>query len=208
MVPHPLLLGATSTLQSFLGDGETLDAIGVDDIKASLRQQIRYHCRLSHMAAHTALWSIDLESLAGTPQETLIEQIQDFMGIHSQDIAKELRDDTARHESTFPPEVGSQLPTISTRSNSILSHIQLSLQQDILKEMDQVLLHELKISKNLSAWPCESFWTVGENLNNTKLSPIVSRISRAMSPNCSAPFTTCFVKRDFCEEKGDGKCKD
>jgi hypothetical protein len=28
------------------------------DLKAALRQQIRYHCRLNHISAHTALWTI------------------------------------------------------------------------------------------------------------------------------------------------------
>ena len=77
---------------------------------------------------------------------------------------------------------------------------------DILKILDAVLLDEMKISKNLTAWPCESFWTVGEPDNRLEISPIIRSISKAMSPNCDAPHTSCFVKRDKCEFNGDGKC--
>jgi len=33
---------------------------------------------------------------------------------------------------------------------------------NLLQTLDAVLVDEMKISKNLTSWPCESFWTVGE----------------------------------------------
>ena len=70
--------------------GETLDSITLEVIKASLRQQIRYHCRLSHVAAHTALWSISLEEFFAYSIDELIEQIQIFLGLDKDDIFEEI----------------------------------------------------------------------------------------------------------------------
>jgi hypothetical protein len=60
VVPQPLLVGATDTLMAAIYeiDANGLKLVTLDDIKASLRQQIRYHCRLNHISAHTALWTI------------------------------------------------------------------------------------------------------------------------------------------------------
>eukprot|EP00539_Tryblionella_compressa_P018495 CAMPEP_0178876318 /NCGR_PEP_ID=MMETSP0747-20121128/10230_1 /TAXON_ID=913974 /ORGANISM="Nitzschia punctata, Strain CCMP561" /LENGTH=120 /DNA_ID=CAMNT_0020543865 /DNA_START=121 /DNA_END=486 /DNA_ORIENTATION=- len=101
----------------------------------------------------------------------------------------------------------SQLADMYSKGALLLSIVQSKSQEkDVLRILDDVLLDEMKLSKNLTAWPCESFWTVGEPGNRLQLSPVISRISKAMSPNCSANFTSCFVKRDKCEFNGDGKC--
>jgi hypothetical protein len=190
--------------------GETLDSITVDDIKASLRQQIRYHCRLSHVAAHTALWSIPLETFFDLSLDDLIEQIQSFLGLEMEDILEEMeeKEDGAAEDDLVPPEnLESLFFAMSSYGASILTHAQIPLQRSILKELDDVLMEEMRISKNLTAWPCESFWTVGDPAKDPlELSPVVARIAESMSPNCTAPFTSCFVQKDLCEAKGDGKC--
>jgi hypothetical protein len=57
IVPQPLLVGATDTLHwSFQFENQT--RVTFNDVKAALRQQIRYHCRLNHIAAHTAIWTV------------------------------------------------------------------------------------------------------------------------------------------------------
>lgn len=62
VVPEPLLVGATDTLVGVLDElsenGGAKQVVTLNDIKASLRQQIRYQCRLNHISAHTALWTI------------------------------------------------------------------------------------------------------------------------------------------------------
>jgi hypothetical protein len=71
VVPQPLLVGATDSLLAAVKEmaaqsSSSSAAVGditVEDIKASLRQQIRYHCRLNHISAHTALWTIGEEAL-------------------------------------------------------------------------------------------------------------------------------------------------
>ncbi len=68
VVPQPLLVGATDSLLAAVKKMEENDpdfhgVVTLDNIKASLRQQIRYHCRLNHISAHTALWTIGENSL-------------------------------------------------------------------------------------------------------------------------------------------------
>jgi hypothetical protein len=60
IVPQPLLVGTTDTLIAAIKEVDDNEAkhVTLDDIKASLRQQIRYHCRLNHISAHTALWTL------------------------------------------------------------------------------------------------------------------------------------------------------
>ena len=211
IVPQPLLLETTATIQAALEAGEMLESITVDDIKASLRQQIRYHCRLSHVAAHTALWSIDLETLVDMSLEDLIEQIQAFLGLESENILGEMeeKENGKAEDDLVPPGNRESLVfAMASYGASMLTHAQISIQRNILKELDNVLLEEMRISKNLTAWPCESFWTVGDpSKDPLDFSPVVRRIAESMSPDCTAAFTSCFVKRDLCEAKGDGPCK-
>ena len=63
IVPQPLLVGATDTLLGSVVEDNGKDAtshhgINLQDLKAALRQQIRYHCRLNHISAHTAIWTL------------------------------------------------------------------------------------------------------------------------------------------------------
>ncbi len=209
IVPKPLLLGTTNALRMALDIGEPIDGITGDDIKAGLRQQIRYHCRLNHVAAHTALWSIDLETLVEISLDDLIDKTQVFLGLDGEIILDEMVDSKDGDDNLRPPEnLETLFVAMASHGASLLTHAQTSMQRSILKELDEVLLEEMRISKNLTAWPCESFWTVGNMTKDPlELSPIVSRISQSMSPNCTAPFSSCFVKRDKCEAAGDGKCQ-
>lgn len=208
IVPEPLLLGATNTLFGSVRKAD--DEITVDDIKSSLRQQIRYHCRLSHISAHTSLWSVKLQAIVTLPMKDLVNEIQRFLGLEQIDITAEVEEnhETVADDDLIPPKDLEKLTNrLSTAGSSILSRAQTQIQDDILRELDDVLVEELRVSKNLSAWPCESFWSVGDPAKDTAtLSPIVSRISKAISPNCTAPFISCFVQRDKCEFKGDARC--
>lgn len=192
-------MGVADTLQHFsLQDQQTSITFG--DVKAGLRQQIRYHCRLSHVAAHTALWTVTFEDIRDTPIQEMISQIRQFL-----DLSDE-RDEAV----TLARYKGGDLITlameeVNSRAVTLITSVE-SDNMNVRKTLNDVLVDEMRISKNLTAWPCESFWTVGDDEEPLKLSPIVSKVSKAISPNCSAPYTSCFVKRDKCEAKSDGKC--
>lgn len=242
IVPQPLLLGATDTLKAALQSSPSLSLsdVTLNDLKAALRQQIRYHCRLNHIAAHTAMWTIGVEDVEEMGTTWLVETAQNFFGLDigqdgfldkvyakyegaapdddddksnqgHREAGEEDDDDDDIGEAHFDHMVaeGSRVMSlVQKQANAIGKEAKAKYDtNDIFKILDDVLLDEMRISKNLTAWPCESFWSVGEPENRLEISPVIQSISRAMSPNCTAPYTSCFVKKDKCEAKGDGKCK-
>jgi hypothetical protein len=225
IVPEPFVMGATDTLlksaslvqQDQQQSGESVSvrdgSITLQDLKTALRQQIRFHCRLSHVSAHTALWTIPSHQLTDITMTELVSQIQSFLGLapHQEDEENQ-NDGFTKRITTSIEDMGAQFQRILDAGASLLTNLQ-SLSDPAAKNMDhlyhvldQVLWDDMKRSQNLTAWPCESFWTVGDTNAPLGLSPITTRIAAAMSPNCSAPFTSCFVKRDKCEAMGDGLC--
>ena len=204
VVPHPFVLGATDSLRGVLSSGqESQNRITVDDLKASLRQQIRYHCRLNHISAHTAMWTITTDELVNTPSEDLIEQIQAFLGLTKEalEVAGGGTDGQAP-----PDDLKVAFTATQSAGASMLAGIRTLSQDNLMQTLDDVLMDDLRMSKNLTAWPCESFWTVGDPSSPLQLSPITKRIAKALSPNCSDPSVSCFVQRDKCESRGDGRC--
>jgi hypothetical protein len=156
------------------------------------------------------LWTTTLEEIANDSVDDLIDHIQEFLGLDRENSMEEIIEEPEMGEALVPPEdedVNGLYSSMASYGTIMMTFLQSMNSADILKTLDEVLLDELRISKNLTAWPCESFWTVGEPNDRLQLSPIISRNARAASPNCTAPFTSCFVKRDRCEAKGDGKCK-
>lgn len=136
----------------------------------------------------------------------LVVMIQEFFNLEHDDT---IADQFLVNGSNLDDENSiAKLETMFAKGALLLSVAQskTSPGTNILQLLDEVLLEEMRISKNLTAWPCESFWTVGEREAPLELSPMVRRISQDMSPNCTAPLTDCFVQRDKCEYNGDGKC--
>lgn len=220
IVPQPLLLGATNTLKAALESmpSLSLNDITLNDLRAALRQQVRYHCRLNHVAAHTAMWTIGVEDFAEMEMPFLVDSAQSFFGldmdqddlfrkVNSEYENGSLDDDKSNQEEDDSDRL-TALNKMLSEGSRLMSRLQAqNAEMDLLKTLDDVLLDEMHISKNLTAWPCESFWTVGEPQNRLEISPLIRSISKAISPNCSAPYTSCFVKKDKCEAQGDGECK-
>ncbi len=141
------------------------------------------------------------------PLEDLIEYVKNFLDMEAKE--EDIDKVTAYYGTTNDDDnTLSQLDAMYATGASLLSLMQTQTQGSILKILDDVLLDEMILSKNLSAWPCQSFWTVGEPEDRSTISPIIRRIAKSMSPQCDSPFTSCFVNRDKCEFKGDGVCKD
>ena len=55
--------------------------------------------------------------------------------------------------------------------------------------VSDVLTNELSSTQNLRAWPCRILWV---DMDDAAL----VEAAKALSPNCSRPFTTCSVGRD------------
>mmetsp|Transcript_24994 Transcript_24994/g.30741 ORF Transcript_24994/g.30741 Transcript_24994/m.30741 type:complete len:389 (+) Transcript_24994:391-1557(+) len=195
---------------------ETLSALAIENgpeffeemwdkslIEQSLRQIVRYHCRMSHVAAHTAMLNIDLDS-SSIDQDVLnivkhiIEHID---GEQNEKIfdhkLREIENDIKSKLITNEPF--STTPDLSHRF----------YYTDEVDTLSEVLQTELDLTNNLQKWPCLSFWdpfSPGDVQNGVSINDHAKTLAKALSPNCSDAFSKCTVKKDRCEEKGDSSC--
>jgi hypothetical protein len=199
LVPQPLLLEVTDTLTALLEPGETKDMITWEDVKAAFLMILRLHCRLSHVAAHTAIDSISLFHLVSNATKTA-EQLHNFLApdVGPPEEKKEGEDDLT---FAIDDDQSALMDAELSYGNHILTHVQKSAgTTNLMKLLDDVLLEEMNLTKNMTVWPCPSFWAAGE------LSDITRRLAQALSPNCDDPYVNCFVQRDKCEFHGDAEC--
>jgi len=199
VVPEPIMLGAVDSLLEHYPEPSIPP---LDDIKASLRQQIRYHCRLNHIAAHTSLLTLSWNEISELGLKELIEKVESFLDLEhgeGNSLDKELDSLTSERDKSVS-DVANRIFKMVNGVEGIDFMSYSSITNDVIKD-------EMALSKDLTAWPCQSFWTVGEESDRLKLSPAISAIAKAISPDCDSTMNECFVKRDKCEAKGDGECK-
>jgi hypothetical protein len=201
--PQPLLLEVTGALQSVLESGETLQSsITLADVKAATRQILRFHCRLSHVAAHTAMLSIKTKDLFTAP-ENVSRQLKSFCTPHETIGEHQVE---AFLKRTILDGMQSALDAQKRSGTELLNNVQAVYRVDVREAMDDVLLDELNKTKSFSTWPCLSFWTAGDEPDPLNISPIVQRIAKALSPDCDDALANCWVARDKCEARADGLC--
>ena len=78
LIPEPLLLEVTDAMTALLRPGESHTLITLLDVQQALRQILRYHCRLNHLSAHTAILSIKFMDLFADPIG-MTQQIRTFL---------------------------------------------------------------------------------------------------------------------------------
>uniref|UniRef100_A0A7S3L540 Uncharacterized protein n=1 Tax=Amphora coffeiformis TaxID=265554 RepID=A0A7S3L540_9STRA len=205
LTPSPLMVHVVDALEAVLVTGQTMEAITVEDIQVALLQIMRFHCRLSHVAAHTASLSIDAAALRNVTE--LERVLQDFM-IPNEDNS---------HVGPFHADLSLE-ETADEDENKVLSD-QEFLETNLLTKLagtlenqntdalwaklDQVLQDEMKRTKDQSIWPCPTFW----GAEPFQLSTVTEKLAKALSPNCDDPYVSCFVQKDKCEAMGDPVCK-
>jgi hypothetical protein len=194
--PEPLLLEATSALQSAISEtASSWEALTLDDVRASLRVVLRFHCRLSHVSAHTAILSLRTSDLK-LPGGNASGQLQDFVAPGGDSIPE-------------PPNPSEAFASPEGFARKLLSRLQAEHGADVRAVLDGVLADELEKTRNFLAWPCLPFWAAGDEPDVHKLSPAVQKIARAASPDCLGDaMSNCWVGRDKCEAHGDGPCLD
>jgi hypothetical protein len=221
LIPEPLLLEVADALTAVLFPGESHTQFTVSDVKAALRMILRFHCRLSHVAAHTALLSVKFMDLLADPIGTT-QIIRNFLSPStSRPNARapngnnkvDADSNEIAEEFSIDDDQSSLMDAELAYGSQILTHIQLqsldggrnrTVGRSIMDVLDQVLLDEFKKTKDMTAWPCLSFWASNDNAE--PLSDITKRLAQKLSPNCDDRYNTCFVKRDLCEFNGDALC--
>ena len=214
IIPRTLMLGAADAIRGSLQLGQTQRDLTLRDLKAALRQVVRYHCRVSHLAAHTAVLSLDMSTLAQVPY-VASEGLLRFLNITAiehgemEDPDMEVKEDSHDVGKFFEREqdIIAMSNNFESFAASLLTWIEQHEEVSVKEELDLVLKEELTKSTNFSKWPCESLWTTGDGPNGLDLSPFGRRLAQSLAPDCDAPFTACSVKKDRCEQSGDAFCK-
>eukprot|EP01031_Cornospumella_fuschlensis_P031451 gene31451-38016_t len=144
-----------------------------------IRQLVRWHCRLNHVAAHSAMLTVFVDDLRRRPFFE-IQRIASFAGlkIREEDIQAVL----------------AKLPALQQALSSASSA---QVPGELAEAAARSIASELDNSRNLSVWPCKSFKELETSFSSALLS---HRRYYMLSPNCSAPFTKCSVQYDFREQ--------
>ena len=198
--PQPILLQVTDALNALLSPTQNAETITFEDLQVGLLQIMRFHCRLSHVAAHTASLTIDAETLLNTTKLGLT--LRDFI-TPEKALGTTLGEDTAvaadDDEMRVMFDQQSSAATILTRLAE-----QAGGGEALWKKLDDVLQEEMKRTKDMSVWPCPSFWEAPPPL---QLSDLTKQLAWALSPDCDDPYVSCFVQKDKCEAAGNPSCK-
>lgn len=206
-MPQPVLLQVIDAFKALLGPKpQSINTVTLEDLQVGLLQIMRFHCRLSHVAAHTASFSIDPKTLVNHTQLGL--SLRDFMApatSTTKDVPSRDDDDAAVTADDDEMRVIYDQKSIGA---SILTRLSEQLTNGgatttILELLDGVLQQEMERTKGLTAWPCPSFWEAPAPL---QLSDLTKKLAAALSPDCDDPYASCFVQRDKCEAAGDAVC--
>jgi hypothetical protein len=166
----------------------------VEDLQQVTRQVIRWHCRLSHVAAHTALFTVQVTDIS-MPWSELLH----FILSSPQDEDHNLLPLALMESET----IRERILKLNQKFFQTLNHpngINQVPSQSYWDTMEVALSDELAKTKQLQAWPCLSFWDVGGDSQQSQF------VASQLIPQCSAPWTTCVVEKDRCEERKDPTC--
>lgn len=180
----------------------------IETLQQALMLIIRWHCRLSHVAAHTTMYNLNISS------NNILQEVKNVFKLIVDDPEQELSDATEKrlkeerlqkaYRTIEDSNFDLLVPSLLTDTNKEIH--KLFLDSDNHKILSQVLLKELEATNDLKKWPCLSFWDTSSN-DNKNIAPFAKQLAQQFIPDCSAPFTKCGVKRDRCEVKGDAECK-
>ena len=95
-----------------------------------------------------------------------------------------LRHSLVSESVVFPLELPPEFSSFSLSADASIDALDASRWR-----LADVLTNELSATQNLRAWPCRSLWV---DMDDAAL----VEAAKALSPNCSRPFTTCSVGRD------------
>ena len=185
-----------------------------------LRLMMRWHCRLSHVAAHTAMFTIFLEDILRDPSVAL-GRILSFIWRDDWEWEggdKKLQSPENRFKEKKASQVVDNEHLVVDRDGSLRRLLDLTLlvldelstSDAVKKSLHDAFNGEMKLSKDMTVWPCPSFWE-GVNSDGDAEDDqmrIIRLISTEIVPDCSDdnPFARCTVNRDRCEVRSDSQC--
>ncbi|CAM9854032.1 unnamed protein product [Heterosigma akashiwo] len=167
-------------------------------LSEAMRQVIRFHCRISHVAAHTFMYNLDLSS--HQLHEDVLEAISLLIEGNLLPGSQLRHDDRMKEVSAYLNRALAVVP-ISDTANQLKGEM---INAELV-ELSKVLNDELTKSNNLKQWPCLSFWAVSGGVGNNG-DDILSENAKKTVADCNAPFTSWFCQKDKCEMEGNAAC--
>lgn len=168
LVPHSYSL----LKNAYPGSGNG-SSIPVGAFETQIRQLTRWHCRLSHVAAHTKMLSVFLEDVYVKPAVEL-ERIITFIGVPLQ------------RADLLAAVAEMQLQTFKKDDEDVPEHLRAAGLR--------VLREEMLATKGLTDWPCKPFRELEGKGGRLQLH------TRDLAANCSDPFVKCTVGFDLKEQ--------
>lgn len=174
---------ASSASAASAGAGAT--AIIPSLYELQVRQLVRWHCRLSHVAAHTRMLTVYMDDLAvrAVPE---IYQILSFIGFRGnrQDIVEAVE---AMHAQVIQ-ELG--VGHLSPLGTSVQHEVNASLAEAGIKAITE----EMGVTGGLQKWPCQTFNHLDGT--NKKESVNLPLKAKTLAADCSGEYVVCSVPVD------------
>lgn len=156
-------------------------------IEPQVQQLMRWHCRLSHVAAHTAMLTVHIEDVLRRPVEEL-DRMLTFSG------KKTARGELLNAVQAFHPPLAkawaklvgvTSAQNAGPSSNAPEAKAEASIRAEMIK------------SKDLTKWPCASFrdYAHPDIASALPIPPI------ELAANCSERYTKCTIRYDIEEHK-------
>ncbi|KAL7533413.1 hypothetical protein ACHAXR_005217 [Thalassiosira sp. AJA248-18] len=157
--------------------GRNLSPPAVGTLGKILQLVLRWHCRLSHVSAHTAMLTVSLEDVVKDPKN-ILASILGF--VWREDWEWEGHGGKHNHQGALPPRNGgwtreaedlvigddhrgdSSLQRLMGRTARILQESTSSARDgnssSFSKAIQGAFASEMKRSSGMTSWPCPSFW--------------------------------------------------
>jgi len=170
---------AAATASDFAASGITPSLY-----ELQVRQLIRWHCRLSHVAAHTRMLTVYADDLAIRPVPE-IYQILSFVGYRGNrgDILDAVK---AMHAQVIQ-ELG--VAQLSTQGTLVQHEVDASLSEAGVKAITEEMSH----TDGLQKWPCQTF---NHLVSTSKESARLPLKAATLAANCSGEYVICSVPVD------------
>jgi len=149
-----------------------------------VRQLVRWHCRLSHVAAHTRMLTVYIDDLATRPVPE-IYQILSFVG-HRGGRSDILGAVKAMHAHVMK-ELG--IDQLSTQGTSVQHEVDSSLIEAGIKAISE----EMTATEGLQKWPCQTFNHLASTSKESMNLPLKAA---SLAANCSGEYVVCSVPVD------------
>lgn len=151
-----------------------------------IRQLVRWHCRLSHVAAHTRMLSVFVDDLVRRPV-TQIYNILSFIGFRAN--RADILEAIATSHETALRGLGAGRLAVDTDA------VEYPFDNNLVNTAVDAFIDELQTTDGLQKWPCQPLQRLDEQAGDTESRGLPLKAS-SLAANCSGQYVVCTVPID------------